>query len=76
MGWGSSSPTWTPVFLDGHTTAQRRVADVDYTDRGGVERTATGVERWVWVTQAAPTLVCPPAVLSSTASYPLSRSAP
>ena len=48
-------------FLDGQTChRERRVADVNYTDRGGFERTATGVERWVWVTQAAPTLDCRP----------------
>lgn len=48
-------------FLNGQTCHRdRRIADVTYTDHSGVERTVEGVERWIWTTQAAPTLDCQP----------------
>lgn len=50
-----------PRFLNGQTChRERRLSDVDYTDRHGVRHHVEGVKRWVWTTQAAPTLDCQP----------------
>jgi tRNA(His) 5'-end guanylyltransferase len=48
-------------FLNGQTCHRElRLSDVTYTDKHGVEHHVTGVERWAWETQAAPTLDCQP----------------